>query len=523
MDGLLNIDLLWVGIAVAGAGTLGASIYFSDPKSATARAFGFFCIASICWSIANFASARVTDPAVVLLLIRLVLFFAVWHAFSFFMLASQFPSTSPVVTPRFFLALLSWTTVVSIVVLTPVVYESITAIQPVVQTQTGPGLPLFGLTALAFIGGGLWKLWMRFRKTTGSEHQQMESVFAGVALTFVFVFVFDFIFPAFFNNPALVPYGGLFLLPFIFGTAYAIMRYRLFSIRVAIFGVLTFILATATFFDILFSASLGVVFYRLGELALVLVSGVWLVKSMVREFELERELEETNERQEGLLRFMSHEVKGFLTKDEGAFAAILDGDFGSCSPELVPFVERALSQTRDGVNSVMDILKASNQKQGKIEYKKEKFDLKKVVGEVVEKEKPIAAAKKLELSFTAPEGNYDCIGDQGEIGTHVVRNLIENSINYTPSGKIEVHLENHNGDLVFSVKDTGIGISLEDKKKLFTEGGHGRDSQKINVHSTGYGLYIAKNIVTAHGGTIRAESEGPGKGAMFVVDLPAAP
>jgi signal transduction histidine kinase len=42
----------------------------------------------------------------------------------------------------------------------------------------------------------------------------------------------------------------------------------------------------------------------------------------------------------------------------------------------------------------------------------------------------------------------------------------------------------------------------------------------VNVHSTGYGLYIAKNVVTVHGGTIRADSGGPGKGSMFVVELP---
>jgi signal transduction histidine kinase len=54
------------------------------------------------------------------------------------------------------------------------------------------------------------------------------------------------------------------------------------------------------------------------------------------------------------------------------------------------------------------------------------------------------------------------------------------------------------------------------------EGGHGKDSQRINAHSTGYGLYIAKNIILAHGGTIRAESEGERRGSTFVVELPVA-
>jgi signal transduction histidine kinase len=75
---------------------------------------------------------------------------------------------------------------------------------------------------------------------------------------------------------------------------------------------------------------------------------------------------------------------------------------------------------------------------------------------------------------------------------------------------------------VLTSVDTGVGITPEDMKRLFTEGGHGAESIKVNVHSTGYGLYIAKQIAEAHGGAIRAESEGKGKGSRFIVELPLA-
>ena len=57
---------------------------------------------------------------------------------------------------------------------------------------------------------------------------------------------------------------------------------------------------------------------------------------------------------------------------------------------------------------------------------------------------------------------------------------------------------------------------------LFTEGGHGKDSIKVNVHSTGYGLFIAKEVVEAQGGKIWAESEGQGKGSTFIVEFPTS-
>ena len=75
------------------------------------------------------------------------------------------------------------------------------------------------------------------------------------------------------------------------------------------------------------------------------------------------------------------------------------------------------------------------------------------------------------------------------------------------------------GKILFSVKDTGVGLSKEDKERLFTEGGKGKNSQKVNVDSTGFGLFIAKSIIEAHNGRIWAESEGEGKGSEFWVEV----
>ncbi|MHB1163556.1 MAG: sensor histidine kinase [Minisyncoccota bacterium] len=528
MGSIINLDLLWVGLAVAGAGTLGFSIYFSDTKSATSRAFLFFALASICWSVVNFASARATEPTLVLWLIRLVLFFAIWHAFSFFVLARQFPSRDSVFRKQTFFGLLSWTAAISIFVLTPTVYEQVLSVAPIVETKTGPGIALFAITVFGFIGTGVWVLLCKFLRSIGPERRQMEVMFAGMVTTFVFLVTFDFLFPAFLNIPTLVPYGGLFLLPLILGTAYAILHEHLFNIKVIATATLVFILSAVSFGGIIFSDSFLLVIFHTGVLVLVLIFGINLIRGVLREVEqrekiekLAEELQQTNERQEGLIHFIGHEVKGFLTKAAGAFAALSDGDFGELSPTLRPFVDHALLETRQGADSVASILKASNLKKGTVTYAKESFDLKPLVAETVEKAKGAAEEKGLALSFVADDASYTIVGDRGEIGDHVLRNLIDNAVNYTPSGSITVSLKRTGEKIVFAVEDTGVGITDEDKKRLFTEGGHGKDSQRVNVHSTGYGLFIAKSIVTAHGGTIRAESAGAGKGSTFIVEFPA--
>ena len=118
------------------------------------------------------------------------------------------------------------------------------------------------------------------------------------------------------------------------------------------------------------------------------------------------------------------------------------------------------------------------------------------------------------------DDDYRIMGDVFWL-KEAVNNLIENSIKYTPTGKIVIKLEDGNKKIKFSIKDTGLGITDEDKKNLFTEGGRGKESVKTNVDSTGYGLYTVKLVIEAHKGRVWAESEGAGKGSTFYIELGA--
>jgi len=331
-------------------------------------------------------------------------------------------------------------------------------------------------------------------------------------------------------------YGYFGMTIFIGFLTYLIVRYKAFNIKLLAAQALIFALVALIASEFFFVRNTTNKILTGVTLLLAIGFGFFLVRSVKREIEqreriekLAEELQETNGRQETLIHFIGHEVKGFLTKDSASFASLIDGDFGPLPESVKPFACQALAQSRDGARSVTDILTASNQKKGSIIYTKEPFDLKALAAEVTEKLKPVAEGKGLALTFSADDTGtpYIFTGDKGKIGDNVFRNIIDNSINYTPSGSVAVSLKKDpstglgaGGKFIFTVKDTGIGITEEDKKRLFTEGGHGKDSQKVNVHSTGYGLFITKNIVEAHNGTIRAESEGEGKGATFIVELP---
>src|SRR3989338_40213 len=323
---------------------------------------------------------------------------------------------------------------------------------------------------------------------------------------------------------------GLFGMPIFVGLlAYLIVHYQAFNVKVlgAQALVLTLWMLIGSLLFVVKSDLSKII--SSATLVLVVWFGILLIRSVKREVaqreliqKQEQELEVVNKQQENLLHFISHEIKGYLTKREAGFAAIAEGDYGAIPEQLKTMASSALSDVRKGVDTVMDILSASDLKKGTVSFKKDEFDFRVAVKAIIAEQTPTAQAKGLQLDVQMTDGKYRMRGDEDKIREHVIRNLIDNAILYTPTGSIGVELSDGDGKIHFSVKDNGVGITPEDMKNLFTEGGHGKDSIKINVHSTGYGLFIAKQVVTAHGGKIWAESEGEGKGARFVVELPAS-
>ncbi|HYE23133.1 MAG TPA: ATP-binding protein [Candidatus Paceibacterota bacterium] len=262
-------------------------------------------------------------------------------------------------------------------------------------------------------------------------------------------------------------------------------------------------------------------------LVLTLIAGVILIRSVRREIaqrkhieELAGELEKANKQQIILIHFITHQIKGFLTKSRNIFAMAMEGDLGAVPETMKPMLEEGFKSDTKGVNTIQEILNAANIKSGKVTYTMSDIDLKKLIEEIAEDLRPGAEAKGLQLTFACDTESLIVKGDRVQL-VNAFKNLIDNSIKYTLKGSVNVSLTKDEDTVRFKVEDTGVGITEEDMAKLFTEGGHGTNSTKVNVESTGFGLYIVKNIIEAHHGKVWAESEGEGKGSRFIAELPA--
>ena len=267
----------------------------------------------------------------------------------------------------------------------------------------------------------------------------------------------------------------------------------------------------------------------LTSIALILtgVIGIVLIRSVKREIEqrkrieeLAKDLEKSNKQQIILIHFITHQIKGFVTKSRNIFSMIKEGDCGPVPESMRSMVEEGFRSDTKGVNTIQEILNAANIKNGKVEYKKEPFDLKALVDEIAGDLRGNAEAKGLSLVVETGTEPLFYPGDRVQL-TNAIKNLIDNSIKYTLKGEVQVSLAQEGKAVRFMIEDTGVGITPEDMQHLFTEGGHGANSVKVNVESTGFGLYIVKNIIEAHGGKVWAESEGEGKGSRFIAELPA--
>jgi signal transduction histidine kinase len=314
-------------------------------------------------------------------------------------------------------------------------------------------------------------------------------------------------------------FGPLGLLFFIIIMSYSIAKYRLFNLKVLNAQFLIIVLVFGNF-SLLFIQNINNVrIVTLVTLVIVIVVGYMLVKSIKMIDSQREQLILANKNQESLMHFISHQVKGYLTKSRNIFDAILNGDYGPINPKIKEVSQHGFDSQTSGVKTIQNLLKASNLKNGSMEFKKINFDLKLIIEDLIKEFKSKAAAKGLKLNIDLPNKSVMINGDVLSL-KEVFKNLIDNALIYTQKGEIDIKLEETDNSIIFSIKDTGVGISKEDMDHLFEEGVKGKDSLKYNIDTSGYGLFIAKQIVNKHNGVIYVKSEGKDKGSEFIVELP---
>ena len=217
----------------------------------------------------------------------------------------------------------------------------------------------------------------------------------------------------------------------------------------------------------------------------------------------------------------AHQLRTPLSAIKWTIRMLLDGDVGELTDEQTEFLKKAYQSNERMVNLVNDLLNVTRIEEGRYLYNPEELDMIELIEKTIIPLKEIAERKNLKFEFLKPKEKEIKVRVDKEKISLAISNLVDNAINYTKEGKISIQFEYDSKDkqVKFSVKDTGIGISEEQQKRLFSKFFRGINAIKAETEGTGLGLFIAKNIIEAHGGRIWFESE-EGKGTTFYFTLP---
>ena len=222
---------------------------------------------------------------------------------------------------------------------------------------------------------------------------------------------------------------------------------------------------------------------------------------------------------EDFTNMMVHELRAPLTaiKDSSELMLEEENPNESEQKQLLGIID---SQTKMLLEQIGSILDASKIEAGRFTIQKSSNDLNELINEVVDTFAPRAFKKNIQVNSYVPKALPEFNFDRIRIN-QVLNNLVSNSLKFTPNGgKITIFGDIDEGSITVSVSDTGMGISEEEQKDLFSKFYQIRKTpHELSKKGTGLGLYIVKGIVEAHGGRVWVKSD-VGQGTTISFSLP---
>lgn len=230
--------------------------------------------------------------------------------------------------------------------------------------------------------------------------------------------------------------------------------------------------------------------------------------------------EESDKLKSAFLANMSHEIRTPMNAIIGFSSLLEDQNLGSDEREY--YIELIRSNGQSLLHLVDDIINLAKIEAGQQEVNPEYFDLKETLSELYSNYQAIEGSKEehknIDFRFNFKLENNQIKSDKTKL-IQIVRNLLSNAFKFTEKGFIELGVERKNGDLLISVKDTGIGLSNDEQKVVFERFRKASNTVDKIYGGTGLGLSISKGLAELLNGELFLESE-KGSGSSFFLRLP---
>ena len=231
------------------------------------------------------------------------------------------------------------------------------------------------------------------------------------------------------------------------------------------------------------------------------------------------ELQKLDQLKSDFVSTVSHELRTPLAITTEGISLMIDEIPGEINDKQ----RKILSTSKDNIDRLAriidDLLDISKIEAGKIELKLKAHDIRQVLHDFIDSYQRVVKRKDIKLNLFLPEGPVELNFDKDKI-LQIVSNLVNNAFKFTPEGgTVDVKLEPREKDVLFCVKDSGIGIDKDDMEKLFRKFQQFSRKAGPGIKGTGLGLSISRALVLLHQGDIWAESE-PEQGTSFYFTIP---
>lgn len=352
---------------------------------------------------------------------------------------------------------------------------------------------------------------------------------------------------------------GLFGMAFFIGVlAYMIVEFKAFNIK--LLGVqalvVTLVILIGSQFAFIRNSTNRILTGV--TLSLAIGFGWFLIRSVKKEVKQREELEIANQKissqneqlevanlalkkadeaKNEFINIASHQLRTPVTVIKGTIAMLIDGTMNSFDAETKKrFYEGARFKCKKLEDIINDILSASsltNKKFSVMDQEAEKIDIREFFSVLIDGFRPETLEREIELTIGELDADVPAMFGQKKYLEEAFSNLITNAIKYTPSakqtidirdrrdGKALITISSHRAgnDIVFSIKDNGIGIPEEEISKLFQKFSRAENAKNMYTDGTGLGLFIVKEIIEGHGGKVWVESV-LNEGSQFFIQLP---
>jgi len=333
--------------------------------------------------------------------------------------------------------------------------------------------------------------------------------------------------------------------------SYAVIKHRLMDVKIITTELLSIFIAVMVLVDALLSVTRLEFFLKFSLFFGVAIFGYLLVRGVLNEIksrealaqmaknlqEANIELQKLDKAKTEFLNIASHQLRTPVSVIKGIASMMLEGDLDKMPPEKKQVFIRGImekSQKLEGI--INDILNAAEMTNGEYSAKDkegELVDIAVLLGEIIEGFQPMVLEREIDLVLNVVGDEPVVVSGEKEYLREALSNLIDNAIKYTPStkmdsqardkrdvrGKIVVTVKRSSQGATIEIADNGIGIPAEEIRHLFRKFSRASNARNMYTDGSGLGLFIVKEIIEGHGGTLDLKSE-LNKGTTFLVNLP---